>query len=457
MGLVNDKPYLDKGRMEPLTFAILKGLTPEEHEVAFYDDRFEAIPYDEPTDLVAINTEIYTAKRTYEICAEYKNRNVPVVLGGYHTTLLPEEGLEYADSVVVGDAEPVWETILKDAQKNRLKKIYRAQFPENKILRHIKTDWSIFENKSYLPVRLTQFGRGCPNYCEYCATGAMYKRNFYRRDVQSTIAELEQDGSKMVFFVDDNIVSDKEAAKELFRALIPLKINWFSQADITFAEDPVLMDLMLESGCMGLLVGFESLDMNNLKKMNKNCNFHLDSYDPLIEKTRQAGFLLWAAFLLGYDYETVQSVQDTVDWALSKKFTFSAFNILMPYPGTSLYKKAKAENRLLYGDKWWLHDDYRFGSASVIPKNCEPEELAEACYQARMKHSSLGSIASRAMDPQTHMKSIKNLAAYFMYNPIFRDEMKKKHGMKLGYRGLERIPKKPKLEYPGQQRELAIH
>jgi radical SAM superfamily enzyme YgiQ (UPF0313 family) len=447
MGLVGAKPYYDRGRMEPLTFAVMKGLTPPEHEVVLYDDRFEAVPYDEPTDLVAINTEVYTVKRAYEIADQFREREVKVVLGGYHTTLAPRESAQHADAVVVGDSEPVWPQILEDAAGGRLKPLYRGCTGGEGVLDGISTDWSIFSGKSYLPVRLTQFSRGCFNRCEYCATGNIYQRSHRHRPVEQVVRELARDGSRSIFFVDDNIVADKEAATALFRALIPLKIRWFSQADLSFTTDPALMDLMLESGCMGLVVGFESLDRDNLEQMNKNCNLGFESYDAPVERIRAAGLQVWAAFLLGYDSETVESVHATCSWALEKKFAFSAFNILMPYPNTPFYERVKAEGRLLYDGRWWLHDDYRFGWPGFRPKHCSADDLAQACLDARLRHNTVYQIFRRSTDRKTHMKNLISLATYFAYNPLFRDEMLKKHGMQLGYRGVER-PESFEADHP---------
>ena len=157
-----------------------------------------------------------------------------------------------------------------------------------------------------------------------------------------------------------------------------------------------------------------------------------------MERIRQAGLLVWGAFLFGYDSDTRQSIDETVDWILSKKFAFAAFNLLMPYPGTPFYRRMQEEGRLLYDGRWWLHDDYRFGYAGFRPKTMSPEELSEACLAARMRHSSLYQIMRRACDPKTHMKDLWSLITYFAYNPLFRDEMLKKHGMMLGYRGNER-------------------
>jgi radical SAM superfamily enzyme YgiQ (UPF0313 family) len=363
---------------------------------------------------------------------------VPVVLGGCHTTLIPEEGAAHADALVLGDAEPVWGRLLDDAGRGALGRVYRGGQGQPAALRRAALDWSVFAGKPYLPLRLTQFSRGCRNHCEYCAVGSVYRRNHRCRPVSRVVDELARDGARLVFFVDDNIVGDREAAAALFRALVPLRIRWVSQADLSFATDPALMDLMLESGCVGLVVGFESLDRDNLSQMDKNCNLGFDSYDPLVERMRRAGLQIWAAFLLGYDNDTPESVAATCSWALSKKFAFAAFNILMPYPGTPFYERMKREGRLLYDGKWWLHDDYRFGLTGMVPRSCTADELAQACLDARMRHSSVYQIARRCTDRRTHMKSLTSFVTYLAYNPLFRDEMSKKHGMMLGYRGLER-------------------
>ena len=438
MGLVNGAPYYDNGRMEPLTFAFLAGLTPAGHELALFDDRFERLPFGRGFDLVALNTEIYTARRAYEIADRFRAEGAKVILGGFHTTMIPDESQAHADAIVIGDAETVWSKLLEDAEAGHLQPRYFGEGGGDGPLEGIGTDWSIFDGKHYLPVRLSQFSRGCINQCEYCATGNIYRRSHRCRPVAEVVGELERVGARFVFFVDDNIVADKGRATELFRALIPLKVRWFGQADLSFATDPEFMELMLRSGCCGLVIGFESLDRDRLEQMGKNCNLGFDSYDPLVESIRQSGLLTWAAFLLGYDGETPETVKATCDWALSKKFAFAAFNILMPYPGTPFYARMKAEGRLLYDGHWWLHDDYRFGMPGFQPSSCTAEELAQACLDARRRHSTVRSITRRVFDTKTHLRTPWSLATYLAYNPLFRDEMLKKHGMVLGYRGIER-------------------
>lgn len=440
MGLVRGRPYNDHGRMEPHTFAVLAGFTPKEHRVTLCDDRFEPVPYGELWDLVAINTEVYTARRAYEIADRFRSQGMKVVLGGCHATMIPEEAARHGDSVALSDTDGVWRTILDDAARGRLQPRYQGT-GETGIQQPRR---EIYRGKKYLPVMLTQLSRGCVNTCEYCATGTLYQGRFSCRAPREVAEEVAKDGRKLVFFVDDNIIADPAAAKELFRRLIPLKLRWTAQASLNFAGDPELLGLMARSGCAGLVVGFESRDPANLAAMNKLSNLALGDYDGVVERIRDAGIMLWAAFLLGYDHETANSVCDTVAWALSKKFAFSAFNILTPYPGTAFYERMKAEGRLLYDGCWWLHDEYRFGDAAFRPRHMTPEQLSELGYQARMGHSSLYQIVRRATDRKTNARNLQSLMTYFAYNPLFRNEMLKKHGMMLGYRGYER---------PGARRE----
>ncbi|MEW5940809.1 MAG: radical SAM protein [Chloroflexota bacterium] len=423
--------YEDEARMEPLSVGALAGMTPPDVEVALYDDRMETIPYDEPTDLVGITVQIFSAKRSYEIAAEYRKRGAPVVMGGMHPTLIPEEVAQHCDTIFLNDAERLWPQVVEDARNGKLRPVYRGEpsVPQPETF----TRFDLYKGKKYLPITLMQFGRGCPFVCTFCATSAYFDHGHHYREVERVVAEIARQDRKHIFFVDDNIVGDVKAAKALFRELIPLKIHWVSQASINMTHDRELMDLMARSGCLGHVVGLESIEQSSLRLMKKPQNMigGFDSYQPQLEVLRDYGLQTWAAFTIGHDCDTPESIERTLEFALKNKFTFAAFNILLPYPGTPLYRQLQAEGRLLYDGKWWLHPDYRFNHAAFAPKHMTADKLTELTYHMRRTFNSPASIFTRAFDFKTNMRNPYRFGVYAIYNPIFRRETFKKQGIKL--------------------------
>jgi radical SAM superfamily enzyme YgiQ (UPF0313 family) len=431
IGHTDQGAYRDTGCMEPLNLGVLAALTPPDVEVTLVDDRLEQVPFDAPADLVGITVETFTARRAYEIADEYRRRGVPVVLGGVHPFLAPAEALAHADSLCLGDAETCWAGILADARRRGLEPLYRA--PSGRPQPGAPTRRDLYSGKSYLPITLLQFGRGCPFDCSFCAVARYFGRRHHCRDVAEVIGEIESQDRRLVFFVDDNINACPKRAMALYRALKPLKVRWVSQSTIDMADNPALMEAMLESGCLGHVVGFESIDPRNLGQMRKAPNLRRwERYARQIRVMREAGLQTWAAFVLGYDFETPESVAETAQFAIEQKFAFAAFNLLMPYPGTRTYRELEAQGRLLYGGRWWLDPDYRFDSAAFRPARCSPEELTEACWQARRRFNGLASVLNRAFDLKTHLRSPARFAAYLMCNTVSRREVFKKHGMRFG-------------------------
>ena len=436
IGRLENGPYIDEGRMEPLTLGVVAAYTPSDVDCVLYDDRMEDIPFDEPTDLAAITVELYNARRAYEIAREYRRRGVPVVMGGFHPTLAPDECLEHANAIVTGDAETIWPMVVNDARDGKLQRLYagKTEYPQPG---GILPRRDLFKGKGYLPISLVQYGRGCRFACDFCAISTFFKRKQIVRPVRDVIAELADQDRNFVFFIDDNLVSDHEAAKALLRELIPLKIRWVSQGSMDMTEDGELMDLVEESGCQGFVVGFESVEPASVRGMRKACNLSKkfkgwDRYDRQVKIFRKHHLQTWAAFTLGHDHDTVASIHETLQFAEENRFCFAAFNILMPYPSTPLYDRLESEGRLLWGGKWWLHPEYRFNHAAFIPKNMTPDELTEAVFRCRKRWNSVGSIFSRVWDFQTHLNSPYRLGTYLVYNKLYALETMTKHGMFFG-------------------------
>ena len=418
--------------MEPLCFAILKSLTPDDVETSFYDERLEPIPIDAETDLVAMTVETYTARRAYQIAAQYRELGIPVVFGGYHPTFLPDEALQHADAVVQGDAEGVWGQILEDAKNNRLAKLYQsAEFPD---LANIIPDRSIFEGKKYAPMALVQYGRGCKFNCSFCSIRAFYGNNLRQRPVADVVEDIRRSGRKHVFLVDDNIFVNVEKARELFEALIPLNIKWSCQVSIDVARDTDLVQLMATSGCISALIGIESLDPGSLKEIKKGWNVKWQSYDDAIEVFQNAGIMLYGTFVFGCDNDTVESFDAAVDFAIRHKFILANFNPLTPTPGAPLFDQMQREGRLLH-ERWWLDPDFKYGDATMQPLNMTADELTRGCFSARQKFNTFKSICSRLGDRRTNIRTPFRAGVYLLSNFVSRREIYRKQKRALGRAG----------------------
>jgi len=431
IGRRRGQPYIRTWQMEPLAPATLAGLIPRDQniEVRFYDDRTESIPFDEPTDLVAMSVETYTAKRSYQIASEYRRRGVPVVMGGFHPTLVPDEVSEYAESIVIGEAEGLWPTVLEDFQNGRLRRVYRQE--GRPALTGLRPDRSIFEGKRYLKVGLVEAGRGCHFRCEFCAIQSYFKNTQTRRPVDEIIEEIRRIKKPLIFFVDDNITSNMEQAKEFFRALIPLKVRWVSQASINAAHDEEFLQLIKASGCQGLLIGFETLNAENLKQMRKSFNTMKGGYEVALENLRRYGIRLYVTFILGYDADNGDTFRETLAFAQRHRFYIVAFNHLTPFPGTPLYERLQQEGRLLY-DKWWLDPGYRYGMVPFAPRGMTADQVKDRCVEARQAFYGIPSIFRRGLDFEVNASGLFMWAHFFSINLLFRSEVLKRKDFPLG-------------------------
>lgn len=446
--------YIRTWQMEPLPAATIAGLTPPDVEIRFWDDRMEKIPFDEPTDLVAISVETYTAKRAYQLASEYRRRGVPVVMGGFHATLRPEEVADHAEIVVVGEAEGLWPQVLSDFRAGHPKKFYANETRPS--LAGLQPDRSIFKGKRYLPIGLVEAGRGCHFQCDFCAIQSYFKSTQNRRPVEDIIAEVEEikDEKRLIFFVDDNITSNMPQAKEFLRALAPLGIRWVSQASINAAFDEEFLELLTASGCQGLLIGFESLDPENLKDMNKSFNTMNGGFDAALSNLRRHGIRLYTTFIFGYDHDTPQSFEHTLEYAMRHRFYIAAFNHLTPFPGTPLYDRLERDDRLRY-DKWWLDDEYTYNNVPFKPTRMEPAAVQAGCVEARRRFFSWPSILRRSIDP-VNRRDWRMFWNFFILNKMFRAEVSMRDGYPLGdetwkgeilrapeWRGQHKVPTRP--------------
>lgn len=421
--------YVKTWQMEPLAIAVLSALTPPGHEKSFYDDRIEPPRYDERPDLVAINVETYTARRAYRIAAEYRSRGSKVVMGGFHATLIPEEVEAEADSVVVGAAEGVWPLVVADAETGCLGKRYEASAGTG--FGELLPDRSIYAKYRYMPVALLETGRGCGFDCDFCSIRSFFRHRYVPREVSEVVREIRALGRRTYFFIDDNLGADRRHLRSLLEALVSLKVCWVGQISLDAANDAAILDLMQASGCMGVLIGFESLSKGNLARMNKRVNARHSDYGRAVEELRKHHIAVYATFLFGYPYDTGESFELTYRFSQEQRFFFTAFNHLVPFPGTDLYAELERSGKLLYR-KWWLQPGYRFGDVAFEPEGMKAEELSLACLAYRRKFHSASSLLRRGTDFRANISDLRKFITFWSQGLTGRGDVERRQGLPLG-------------------------
>jgi len=358
-----------------LTLPLLAALTPPEHSVRLIDESVEDVDFDAGVDLVGVSLLTFLAPRGYEIADRFRQRGVKVVLGGMHASALPEEALLHADSVVIGEAEELWPSLLEDFQRGDLKKIYRNdRRPDLAGLPRPRLD--LLKRDGYLNAKCVQATRGCPFGCDFCSVTDFFGNSYRLRPVKEVVAEVAALHGDFVF-VDDNIAGNRAYAKELFSALISLGKKWGSQCNLSLGEDPELLALAAKSGCTHMFVGIETLSQANLKGIRKSFN-KVGRYEDLIARFHDQGIAINAGIIFGMDDDDESVFPTTVDFLEGNKVELTLFNILTPLPGTRLYARLEEEGRII--DRDWSHYDGRH--VVFRPKRMSAETLRDGFFWA---------------------------------------------------------------------------
>jgi radical SAM superfamily enzyme YgiQ (UPF0313 family) len=376
----------------PLTLTTLASLIPEElnAKITLVDEGIEEIDPELEADLIGISAITGTAPRSYALARHFRRRGLPVVLGGVHPTLVPEEAARHADTVVVGYAEQTWPQLLRDFVDGRMKSRY-DQGP------HLSLVNLPFPRRDLLPARYysirhtIEATRGCVHPCEFCVVPAAWGRP-RQRPIAEVVADIQQMRAHQLLFLDLNLIADIPYAKELFSALIPLKITWGGLATTIIAWDDELLDLAAHSGCRGLLIGFETLSQESLMEANKGFNIRKD-YREVVQKVHERRIGLQGTFVFGFDGHSKDSFAETVEFVMEANIDLPRYAILTPFPGTPLFWRLKREGRILTDD-WALYD----GQHVVYqPRQMSPEELLRRTEWAWKQTYSYRSIAKRLL------------------------------------------------------------
>ncbi|MBN1648302.1 MAG: B12-binding domain-containing radical SAM protein [Spirochaetales bacterium] len=364
-------------RFPPLGLGIIAALTPEErYDIKIIDENFDEFKYEE-ADLVGITAFTSAALRAYEIAAMYREKGIPVVMGGIHVSMVPDEAARYADSIVIGEAESVWPGLIDDFEHNRLKPEYRAELLE---LNNMVVPRRDLFHPGYMFTSI-QTSRGCPMDCNFCSVTPFNGRKYRQRPVQDVLGELGEIKGQYLFFIDDNIIGysreHKQHALELFRGMVERKMNkrWFCQASLNFGEDEEVLAWAHRAGCRMVFLGLESPEHEDLKEMNKKLNLKLE-YGRILKNINRHKITVLGAFITGTDNETAATMQRKADYILHSNIDVIQTTILTPLPGTRLFRQFCDNGRLLYGNFPADWEKYDMSEITFKLKKMETGEFA---------------------------------------------------------------------------------
>ena len=340
-------------QLHHLSLAIIAALAaPDFDEVEIVEEHHTRLDLDARADLVGITMMTCQSPRGYWLADHFRRRGIPTIAGGSHASFMVKECLEHFDSVVVGEVETVWADLMADLKKGKLAPSYKAdKRPDLRYLPIPRKD--LFRGKTTLNAGILQTSRGCPLGCGYCTVTTLYGREYRTRPVEAVVEEIRRYPSKAFLIVDDNVFFSHTYARELFEALIPLRIKWFSQASLELASrDKSLLKLAARSGCVGLFVGIESLDQDTLNAAHKKFN-HVAKYEEHLAALRHAGLTVVGAFMFGFERDTPATFDRVYDFAVRNRLATITPGIVTPLPGTALYQTMESNNLIL--DRDWRH------------------------------------------------------------------------------------------------------
>ena len=429
--LIQPSPYEKDGKVikkkklyfTGLALPLLAALTPDDWETELIYEVIEDVPFDTDADLIGVSTMGHGVIRSIDIAKEYRRRGKTVILGGYMASIMPEEAVKYCDSLIIGDAELVWQQMLSDFENGKLQKTYEKPL-EGNWYSTPSPRFDLLEGKNlgdFLPV---QAGRGCPNSCSFCSVSCLYSGRYVKRPLPEVIRDIEQIkslGYKKILLLDDNIFSDKKYLDSLLDTLIKLDISWMSQCEITIGKDDELLEKLQKSGCTTLSFGLESISRESLISMDKGWAVPAE-YDFLIQNIRNHGIDVSTEMVVGGEGDTLESIRMTKDFIEKNKISVPRFYILTPFPGTRFFDQIKEEGRLVNNDIY----SYDGTSAVYRPKNMTPDELTQAYWELYSELFTIKSIIKRNIFRKEMLKTPARCIFNMGVNLYYREQIKRR-------------------------------
>ncbi|RLF59631.1 MAG: B12-binding domain-containing radical SAM protein [Thermoplasmata archaeon] len=387
------KIFVKTSYHKSLSLEMLSAVTPPQHEVTILNTTYKNIDFSGDYDLVGIHCFTCTAPLAYKVADEFRKRGITVVLGGYHPSALPEEAKQHADAVVIGEAEEIWPRLLKDFEKGRLKPFYRQKKPVDPA--HIPSQ-KFSSSKDFHPA--VQATRGCPYQCEFCSQTIINSKKIFRaRPIENVVEEIRSIPGNFFIFHDASLTIDPNYTKRLFKELIGVNKYFFCNGNVdVLSKDEELLHLAKEAGCVGWLVGFESLSQASLESVGKKTN-KIDNYIKAVEKIHDHRMMVCGTFVFGFDGDTIEVFDRTREFVEISGIDVPDALILTPFPGTPLFKRLEREGRILTRD--WSKYDHKH--VVFKPKHMTPEELLSNTRELYEEFFSMWNMSKRII------KSIK--------------------------------------------------
>ncbi len=399
-----------------LMIPLVAGLTPDDFDVTLCDERLEDVDFDAGWDLVGMTTTIGASLRAYQLGDEFRKRGIPVVFGGFHATLQTEEALKHCDAVIQGEADLVWEPLLRDWQDGKLKQVYKAdKLHDLKNLPRPRHELLKLNRYLFKAVPI-QASRGCPYRCSFCEIPVFYDGAYRTRPVGDIVEEIKQvvkiTGIRRFQFIDDQITGKHKFARELFRALEPLNIRFSCLWTINSNHDDELLELAAKAGIFHVNIGVESISQDSLLSMNKIQN-HANQYKKLLEKMRKYGIYYSLNFLFGLENDHPRIFDDTLKFLHEVKTPEAFFNTVTPRKGTPMRTQLEDEGRVIIPDADMYTNNFR---CMFVPKNLSPQEVEEGVWRCTTEFYSLKSMFKRLLMPPgpfTWQGLTENMLFYF--------------------------------------------
>ena len=427
--LIQSTPYDSKNRpikksrlyFVGLAMPLLAALTPSDWDVQIILETIEDIPFDTDADLIAIGSMGHAVVRSIDIAKKFKERGKTVLMGGYMASLMPQEAKKYCDSVMIGDAEEVWEDMLRDFERGTVKDFYQKELTT---LNTPPPRFDLIVNKKigdFLPV---QAARGCPNSCSFCSVYCLYHNEYIKRSIEDVVRDIRQVkglGFKKFLLLDDNIVSDRKYMLDLCKEIEKLDMKWLSQCSIDIGDDDELLKAASKSGCIALSFGIESITQKSLEYMGKGWA-KVSRYSELIRNIQSYGIDVSTEMVVGADPDTLESIAATADFIRDNRITVPRFYILTPIPGTAYHQQLTEQGRIYVEDMY----SYNGSEAVHVPLNMTPEQLTDAYWKLYDDVFTLGSILQRTVLRKDFFRHPLRFLFYMSVNLYYRYQIKQR-------------------------------